>query len=126
LIKIPVEPMGAVRMTGRGKWVKESAKRYLAYKQAIGYHLRTKTDKPTEFAVAVNVTFHMPIPKSKVKKVKPGQPVTVKPDIDNLVKGLFDAANGICWQDDNQVVRCNAEKVYSNEPGIELEVIPVF
>jgi hypothetical protein len=30
-----IEPMGAVRMTTRGKYVKANAKRYLAYKERI-------------------------------------------------------------------------------------------
>lgn len=125
MIQIQVEPMGAVRMTGRGKFVKPSAQRYLAYKQSIGYQLRRAVDKPTESAVGVKVTFHMPIPGSWSKKKQRehiGRPHTVKPDIDNLIKGCFDAANGIVWKDDNLVARCEAQKIYSVTPGIEIEV----
>lgn len=127
---IPVAPMGAVRMTGRGKWVKPNAQRYLSYKNMVGYHLRRVTgENPTEFAVTVNVVFYMPIPQSWNKKKRAeaiGKPHTVKPDLDNLIKGFFDAANGILWKDDNQVMRCVAEKVYSDEPGIEFEYKAVF
>jgi Holliday junction resolvase len=69
----------------------------------------------------------MPIPESDSKKKraeKNGKPVTVKPDIDNLIKGLFDAANGILWTDDKAVCEIsNVIKVYSTEPGIWLEVL---
>lgn len=41
---------------------------------------------------------------------------TMKPDIDNLVKSIFDGFNGVVWHDDCQVVRKNAEKRYGLEP----------
>jgi Holliday junction resolvase RusA-like endonuclease len=125
MITVKVSPMGAVRMTKRGKWVSESAQRYLAYKQQIGYQLRKAVGYPTNKAVGVKVTFFMPIPDSWSKKDradKLGKHHTVKPDIDNLLKGLFDASNKIVWKDDNLVVMCQASKIYSDNPRIELEV----
>lgn len=124
-----VEPMGCVRMTSRGKFVKGNAQRYLSYKQMIALQIRKQWKEPTPAACGVKATFFMPIPESWSKKKQrehDGKPVTVKPDIDNLIKGLFDAANGIIWQDDNQVIRCEAEKVYSTSPRIEFEVTECF
>lgn len=120
-----IAPMGAVRMTGRGKWTSPTAKRYLQWKESVGYQLIAQRPKQTDTAVAVRAKFYMQIPASWSKKQRAaaeGKPVPVKPDIDNLVKGLFDAANGIVWKDDNQVVRCEAEKLYSIHPRIEFEV----
>jgi Holliday junction resolvase RusA-like endonuclease len=69
----------------------------------------------------------MKIPSSdrkKKKAEKDGKPSMVKPDLDNLLKGLFDAGNGIIWPDDNAVCELvNVCKVYSTVPGIMLEVI---
>jgi Holliday junction resolvase RusA-like endonuclease len=117
-------------MTKRGKWVSPAAQRYLSYKDAIGYQLRQHHKKSsTEYAVAVKIKFIMPIPPgwSKIKQQKSiGQYHTKKPDIDNLIKGLFDAANGIIWKDDNLVVDCKAVKVYGLNPGIEFEVEDLF
>jgi len=45
-----------------------------------------------------------------------------KPDIDNVVKALFDAMNGVVWVDDVQVVNVSALKVYSETPGVVIEV----
>lgn len=127
-IHIQIEPMGAVRMTRRGKWVNAKAQRYLAYKDAIkaAIALVKGEEEPTAAACGVKIRFIMPIPKSLARKVKPGDSHIKKPDIDNMIKGLFDGANGLIFKDDNQVVRVEAVKVYGETPGIEFEVTELF
>jgi Holliday junction resolvase RusA-like endonuclease len=120
-----IEPMGAVRMTQRGKWTSPQAKRYLTYKDLIRNQLNQQVDELIEGACGVSVTFHMPIPSSwslKKRLAAFGQPMQTKPDIDNLIKGLFDACNGVVWKDDNLVVSCKARKCYAVEARIEFEV----
>ena len=39
---------------------------------------------------------------------------TVKPDIDNYQKMIFDGLNGLIWEDDAQIVSVDAEKYYSD------------
>lgn len=130
MIRIDTVPMGAVRMTQRGKWTSDSAKRYLDYKHTIAWQIRANyRDGPTDCAVGVEITFHMPIPKSWSRKKQQeaiGKPHQVKPDIDNLVKGCFDAANGLIWKDDALVVDCKAKKIYSESPGIEISWKELF
>lgn len=41
---------------------------------------------------------------------------TSKPDVDNVIKGIFDAMNGIIFVDDKQVVSLNVEKCYGKIP----------
>lgn len=50
---------------------------------------------------------------------------TKKPDADNVIKAIFDALNGIVWQDDVQVVQIEASKRYSMTPGVHVIVNPV-
>jgi Holliday junction resolvase RusA-like endonuclease len=67
----------------------------------------------------------MPIPDSwsGVKKERhDGAMHTSKPDIDNLIKGLFDSFNKIVWKDDNQVYEVHSIKKYSFNPGIGVEI----
>lgn len=46
-----------------------------------------------------------------------------KPDIDNLLKNLWDSCNGILWVDDSKIVEIGCiKKIYGLEPRIELEV----
>jgi Holliday junction resolvase RusA-like endonuclease len=69
------------------------------------------------------ITAHMPIPASASKKDKqrlPGCPHTKKPDIDNIVKLLLDAFNGILYEDDGQISTIVAKKIYSKNPRTTL------
>jgi Holliday junction resolvase RusA-like endonuclease len=127
-ISIPVEPMGAVRMTRRGKFTSLKAQRYLAYKSHLQWQAKQQ-GKGKFFSsgpLEVFIWFTMPIPDSYSKKKKAGligEYHIKKPDTDNLVKGVFDALNKILWQDDNQVSKVTAIKVYGEIPGIEVEVL---
>lgn len=52
-------------------------------------------------------------------------PKTTKPDLtDNLMKGLFDALEGIVYANDSLIYRVrSSSKVYHREPGTGLEII---
>ncbi|MED1942075.1 RusA family crossover junction endodeoxyribonuclease [Cytobacillus firmus] len=124
-LNVQVEPMGAVRMTGRGKFIKPNAQRYLHYKNHIKWHTKKqlKGRKVLSGALAVEILFIMPIPGSWSKKKRDasvGEWHVKKPDTDNLVKGVFDSLNKIAWNDDNQVAKVTACKLYGESPGIEI------
>lgn len=76
---------------------------------------------------SIRLTICYEIPKSKSKKWKEqalnGEiyPET-KPDIDNVLKIFMDALNGLAYKDDNQVVFCAAEKIYSEMPCVICEI----
>jgi Holliday junction resolvase RusA-like endonuclease len=48
--------------------------------------------------------------------------MTKKPDIDNLVKLVFDAMNRIVWMDDKQVSSLITKKVYSEKSKVSVKV----
>ena len=129
MVKISVDiiPMGAVRMTQRGKFVKPLPQRYLRYKQTIGWAAREKIKHPLEGPIAVKMRFYYPLPMN-MKKADRAAALDgrilpqVKPDIDNVIKGCFDSLNGIAWKDDKQVVKEYSEKFYSDQPRIEIEI----
>jgi Holliday junction resolvase RusA-like endonuclease len=75
-------------------------------------------DEPWTGALAVAVRFTVKRPKSVKVKKRPWP--AVKPDVDNMVKSLFDCSNGIIWDDDAQVVSLNAEKTYGKDGEIWL------
>jgi len=74
--------------------------------------------EPLRGPLEVLVAFHLKKPKS-VRRELP----EVKPDLDNLVKGLFDGCNGVLWIDDAQICMMSVTKTYSLGEGfIELIV----
>lgn len=50
---------------------------------------------------------------------------TSKPDVDNVIKGIFDAMNEIVWKDDKQVVELTVKKRYSETARAQVEVMAI-
>lgn len=83
-----ITPRPAPRMTKADRWKKRPCVlRYFAFRDECKL-------KNVTFDNGQSITFVVPFPKSYSKKKKQsldGQPHTLKPDIDNLTKALFDA-----------------------------------
>jgi len=80
-------------------------------------------DAGRTFGIAVTLRFWCPIPTGLSKRKREsldGQLCLKKPDIDNYVKLVLDALNGIAWEDDNAVASIAASKGYSFEPRTEV------
>jgi crossover junction endodeoxyribonuclease RusA len=69
--------------------------------------------------VYVRVQFYFDKPKSAGKKVI--HKVT-KPDIDKLLRSLFDALTGIVFKDDSQIVECEVQKRFGSPARCEVKV----
>ena len=81
-------------------------------------------------ALALIVTAYYPVPsrarKAEREAMLSGQvPVRDKPDLDNVLKAVMDALNSTAYQDDRQVTHINAARVYSEDPRIEIDLIPI-
>lgn len=80
-----------------------------------------------ETALAVNLFLDCQVPASwsqkKQRQALAGElyPST-KPDIDNVVKAVFDGLNGVLWRDDVLVVECRVRKRYAATPCVRVEV----
>lgn len=70
---------GRTYMTGQQKSLEEWTRK----------HLRTAFSQPLEGNIAIGCVFY--------------RPTRQRIDVDNLTKHVFDAANGVCWNDDSQV-----------------------
>lgn len=76
--------------------------------------------KPMEGPLKVSLRFYFKRPKKCLKCYK-----DTRPDIDNLVKLVCDALNGLAWKDDGQIVILEAYKLYCQHPDkpcIQLEI----
>ena len=50
----------------------------------------------------------------------------VKPDEDNSKKIVYDALNHVAYADDSQIVKCTFQKQFSDQPRIELKLMPYY
>jgi Holliday junction resolvase RusA-like endonuclease len=78
--------------------------------------------------ITLNLIFYMPIPSTTSKKLlqimREGNFKHIKkPDLDNLIKWVKDCGNKVIWQDDSQVFRIMAEKVYSENPRTQIQIL---
>lgn len=83
--------------------------------------------KPFEGRVQVEISAFFEIPKSTKNadralmldnKINP----TKKPDIDNIVKIVLDAMNGIAFYDDTQITKLYVEKLYSTTETVKVKI----
>lgn len=86
---------------------------------AISYTAQQAGVRPMAGPVMVRMTFVMPRPKAHLRKsgaIKETAPSfhTSKPDVDKLVRLVFDALTGIAWKDDSQAQIRAANKIYTN------------
>lgn len=72
--------------------------------------------------VSVEITFFMPRPKNPKWADLPAS----KPDLDKLIRAVFDALTGIVWVDDALAVSVEAHKFWAvDEPGCRVEIWPL-
>ena len=85
---------------------------------------------PCAGSIQVNMAIYVEPPKSWNKKnraaalnglIKP----STKPDIDNVIKGIFDACNGIVYDDDKQIFSLSVIKSYGETSRVEMRVYEV-
>lgn len=78
-------------------------------------------------ALTCQLMIYDSIPKSCSKKKKEQMLMhkilpTKKPDIDNVVKAIFDGLNKVAFNDDTQIIQLICTKYYSEEPRVEVTI----
>ena len=70
------------------------------------------TDKPVK--ATINAYFEIPksYTKKKVQAIINGEIKPAKPDVDNIIKSIFDGCNKIIFKDDVQIYTLTATKSY--------------
>ncbi len=77
-----------------------------------------------------DMVFAFTVPKSYTKKRRraclSGEEMHCKkPDADNVAKAVLDSLTGFAFEDDASVVYLNLEKIYSEEPYVEVKIYPL-
>lgn len=129
---IPGEPVPKARPR-----VSKNTKRAYTPKKTVAYEARVKeayynaffNEKPFPAGtmVAAYITAFFPIPKSATKKRRADMIAgrifkTTRPDADNIEKAIFDALNGLAYEDDGQICYQVCSKRYAEEPRAEVKL----
>lgn len=145
---IPIEPKPQMRPK-KGKFGMYEDPKMRAWRKQCSALIEQVYDGPFyDGPIKVDVIFYMKAPQSIAKEPTPRAKTSTwkrfkkyvsemtwhfkKPDIDNLVKAVFDSISnagynkidkkGIVWSDDNIVCDLRARKFYSPNPRIEIEI----
>ena len=125
---------GRPRVTARqGKFAHAyTPEKTRAFEEAIRFEFMASNCEPMpvykrEQSLKADVLIGVSIPKSYSKKkqalCRDGMLVPAnrrQGDLDNILKSVFDALNGYAYEDDSQIVVIHAEKMYSEEPFVEV------
>ena len=95
------------RVTRHGAY---TPRKFADYENRIAAEFRKQLPKPLKGPVSLKVTVQRILPKSRPKKTA-SEPDTFRPDLDNILKLVMDALNGVAYIDDNQVTSVQAEKL---------------
>lgn len=84
--------------------------------------------KPLTGALSADIVFYMPWPKSLseddiAERIALNEVRAIgRPDVDNMVKQVADACNGIVYRDDAQVTDLTVRKRYCVKPGFVMHI----
>lgn len=119
---------GRPRATSRGGFVRMyTDAKTLGFESAVADEARIamRDWQAFETPMQLQLSAYYPIPKSWSKKKRQmamdGEiHPQVKPDLDNVMKAVLDAMNGVVYVDDSQVINMVATKRYSSDPRVEV------
>lgn len=129
-ITIPGKPHGNERAAD-GKYGKYLPAKSREYQDRIAWILRKaigRSPVPSSKPFAFTILAFYPVPQSwpvwKKQGALDGHIVpTVKPDVDNIEKAVYDALNEVAYKDDAQIVNVNGfVKRYAKEPRLEITI----
>lgn len=115
------------RTTGRAYTAEKTRK----FENAVNALAKEHVSEPLNGAVSLSIVFVAPRLKAEPKSQAERKYKTSRPDLSNLIKSLEDGLEGALFNNDAQVVKLSAEKVYAGlgeSPHIEItaSVIPVL
>ena len=112
-INAPIKPVPFKRVMTQGKR-RFNSDYYSNFKDELGYYALAAMNgrEPLKGRIRLHADFF---------KKRKGLLTKQWGDVDNFLKAVMDALNGICYRDDGQVVHISATKNYG-EPHILIEL----
>jgi crossover junction endodeoxyribonuclease RusA len=68
--------------------------------------------QPLDEPLQLSVIFYLPRPKSVTRQYP-----AVTPDVDKLLRAVFDSLSGIIYLDDSRIIQATAQKLYADHRG---------
>lgn len=124
---IPGKPQGKQRPRHTRKGITYTPDETRSYETQVAALYKAAKGELLEGNLKLILEIYYPIPASATKSdkvlmssniLRPGK----KPDIDNVIKIIMDALNGVAYKDDAQIVCVVANKYYSYEPRTEVSI----
>jgi Holliday junction resolvase RusA-like endonuclease len=122
-------PKGRPRV-GRGHVFTPAATRKYGAHGRLAAQLAMGDRPPIEAPVRIELLVELPVPASWSERKRAAAIVgdvrpTSRPDIDNFLKAILDAINGIVVADDSQAVEVHATKKFGLVPKMLATVFPL-
>jgi Holliday junction resolvase RusA-like endonuclease len=123
-------PKGRPRFSTRGKFpVAYTPEKTKNYESEVGMMAKAAmgASEPLEGALEAFIYVTFAVPASYSKKRTEAcllnlEKHTKRPDLDNVIKLIFDGMNGIVFKDDSQITSIHSTKVYGEMPKVEVMV----
>lgn len=124
---VPGRPMGKQRPRVMKSGITFTPKETISYENLVKMVYMQSGSKMFEGPIKMRIIAYYEIPKSTSKKKAELMRAhierpTKKPDADNIVKIICDALNKVAYHDDSQIVSCEIQKYYSDNPRVEVEI----
>lgn len=133
-LSITIQGIPRAKQSARFRIAKKGRKQFvMSYQKktvkdrADSIKIQVKNQLPLNFKIydnpiGVRVIFTFPPLKGwSKKKLRNTVYKDVKPDIDNLLKSLFDGMNGVVYTDDAKICEVSASKIFGLKAKTELE-----
>ena len=137
VFEVPGEPIGKARprvVDGRA-YTPNKTKAYeqavrLAYKQAVKDRPEGERFWGADVMLSVQIAAFYQVPKKvsremKAAMLKHKERPRKKPDLDNVLKIVSDALNGLAYHDDSQIVYMDACKYWTETPCVWVTISEV-
>lgn len=117
---------GRARKGKSGFYTPEKTKNYETLVQESYMIAKDKRYYTGQLRMEIELYFQIPKKTNKETRQKMIQGMirpTTKPDVDNCIKSIADALNGVAYEDDKQIIEVEAKKFYSETPRAEVTLI---
>lgn len=121
-VTIPGEPVAKARARVTKAGHAYTPKRTVDYERMVQTLFQAEHGSPMlEGPIMLQLDLYFGIPKSRSKDIQERMRQELerpckRPDIDNCMKAVCDALNGIAYKDDSQIVAAVLQKFWADEP----------